>query len=182
MKNTITKTIGMMLAILMLTVFTQISATAQEDIVNEEKSVEQTQEEEDLSLQRRNARALEGVWNHTNTRRNCATGEAIQTFAVMHTYMRGGTMSDWGAGSPPSLRSKGQGIWNYQSRRNYITAFQFFRFNADGTYAGKQVVREQIQLSSSGNSYNATATAQVFDAGGNVIANNCSTGTATRFE
>ena len=181
MKNTILKTIGTMLAILMLTVFTQISASAQEDIVNDEKSAEQTQEE-DLSLQRRNARALEGVWNHTNTRRNCATGEAIQTFAVMHTYMRGGTMSDWGAGTPPSLRSNGQGIWNYQSRRNYTTAFQFFRFNPDGTYAGKQVVREQIQLSPDGNSYNASATAQVFDAGGNVIANNCSTGTATRFE
>lgn len=170
-----------MLAILMLTVFTQISASAQENAVIDEKSVEQTQEE-DSSLKRKNARALEGVWNHTNTRRNCATGEAIQTFAVMHTYMRGGTMSDWGAGTPPSLRSNGQGIWNYQSSRNYTTAFQFFRFNPDGTYAGKQVVREQIQLSSDGKSYTATATAQVFDAGGNVIANNCSTGTATRFE
>jgi len=182
MKNIFLKVIGgAALAILMLVMFAQVQVSAQEDIVNEEKSVEQTQEE-DLSLQRRNARALEGVWNHTNTRRNCATGEAIQTFAVMHTYMRGGTMSDWGAGSPPSLRSNGQGIWNYQSRRHYITAFQFFRFNADGTYAGKQVVREQIQLSRDGNSYNASATAQVFDAGGNVIANNCSTGTATRFE
>ncbi|HEX8247660.1 MAG TPA: hypothetical protein VF599_05795 [Pyrinomonadaceae bacterium] len=183
MKNTILKTINTMLAILLLTVFTQISASAQAeaDIVNDEKSVEQTQAE-DSSLQRRNARALEGVWNHTNTRRNCATGEAIQTFAVMHTYMRGGTMSDWGAGTPPSLRSNGQGIWNYQSQRQYTTAFQFFRFNADGTYAGKQVVREQIQLSPDGNSYTATATAQVFDVNGNVIANNCSTGTATRFE
>ena len=181
MKNTILKTIGTILAILMLTVFTQISVSAQEDIFTEEKSDEQTQVL-DLSVQRRNARALEGVWNHTNTRRNCATGEAIQTFAVMHTYMRGGTMSDWGAGSPPSLRSNGQGIWNYQSRRLYTTAFQFFRFNPDGTYAGKQVVREQIRLSLDGNSYNASATAQVFDAGGNVIANNCSTGIGTRFE
>ena len=182
MKNKMLKTIGTAaLAFLMMVMFAQISASAQEDIVNDEKSVEQTQEE-DLSLQSRNARALEGVWNHTNTRRNCATGEAIQTFAVMHTYMRGGTMSDWGAGNPPSLRSNGQGIWHYESRRLYTTAFQFFRFNADGTFAGKQVVREEIQLSQDGNSYNATATAQVFDSSGNVIANNCSTGTATRFE
>jgi len=181
MKNSMLKTIGMMLAILMLTVFTQISVFAQDEIITEEKSVEQTQEE-DATMRRENTRALEGVWNHTNTRRNCTTGEAIQSFAVMHTYMRGGTMSDWGAGTPPSLRSNGQGIWNYQSQRKYTTAFQFFRFNSDGTYAGKQVVRERIQLSPDGNSYTASATAQVFDAVGNVIANNCSTGTATRFD
>jgi hypothetical protein len=180
MKNTILKTMGTTLAILMLAVFTQISVSAQENIISEEKSVERAQE--NLSLEGGNPRGLEGVWNHTNTRRNCATGDAIQTFAVMHTYMSGGTMSDWGAGNPPSLRSNGQGIWSYQSRGSFSTAFQFFRFNPDGTYAGKQVVREQIELSPDGNSYDATATAQVFDAAGNVIANNCSTGTATRFE
>ena len=185
MKNTILKTIGgAALAILMMTIFAQVrvSAQQQEDLIaSEEKSGEQTSDE-DLATRRNNTRRLEGVWNHTNIRRNCATGDAIQTFAVMHTYMRGGTMSDWGTGSPPSLRSNGQGIWNYQSNRRFTTAFQFFRFNADGTYAGKQVVREQIQLSHDGNSYNASATAQVFDAGGNVIANNCSTGIAVRFE
>ncbi len=181
MRTTQFKTIARAtLAILMLAIFAQSPVFAQ-DQADEQQSEEQTQQEE-LSLQRTNARALEGVWNHTNTRRNCATGEAIQTFAVMHTYMRGGTMSDWGAGMPPSLRSNGQGIWDYQTRRQYTTAFQFFRFNADGTYAGKQVVRERIRLSLDGNSYRASATAQVFDAGGNVIANNCSTGTATRFQ
>lgn len=181
MKNTILKTFGSLtLAILIITAFAQISVSAQEDIITEEKSDEQTQE--DSATQRNNTRALEGVWNHTNTRRNCATGEAIQTFAVMHTYMRGGTMLDYGVGGAPLPRNTGQGIWSYQSGRRYTTAFQFFRFNFDGTYAGKQVVREQIQLSQNGNSYTATATAQVFDAGGNVLANNCSTGTATRFE
>src|SRR5829696_9986936 len=174
MKNTILKTMGTTLAILMLAVFTQISVSAQENIISEEKSVERAQE--NLSLEGGNPRGLEGVWNHTNTRRNCTTGDAIQTFAVMHTYMRGGTMSDWGAGNPPSLRSNGQGIWSYESRGIYTTAFQFFRFNADGTFAGKQVVREQIQLSHDGNSYNASATEQVFDVNGNVIANNCSNG------
>jgi len=180
MRNTILKTISTMLAILMLALFTQTSVSAQENVRSEEKGVERSQE--DLSLQRGNPQALEGVWNHINTRRNCVTGEAIQTFAAMHTFMSGGTMSDWGAGTPPSLRSNGQGIWSYQSLGIFSTAFQFFRFNPDGTYAGKQVVREQIELSPDGNSYESTATAQVIDTIGNVIANNCATGTATRFE
>lgn len=180
MKNTFLKTIGgAALAILMMAMFAPILVFAQ-DNNNEIKSDEQIQE--DLFTQRSNTRKLEGVWNHINTRRNCATGEAIQTFPVMHTYMRGGTMQDYGVGGAPLPRSNGQGVWSYQSQRQHTTAFQFFRFNADGTYAGKQIVREQIQLSHDGNSYTTTATAQVLDVNGNIIANNCATGTATRFQ
>src|SRR5215204_6033970 len=114
MKNTILKTIGTLLAVLVLTVFTQISVSAQDEIFNE-KSDEQTQEE--VSNRNANTRKLEGVWNYINTRRNCVTGEAIQTFAVMHTYMRGGTMIDFGVGGAPLPRNTGQGIWSYLSGR-----------------------------------------------------------------
>ena len=178
MKNTISKTIGMMtLAMLMLTVFTQISVSAQEDTVNEEKGVK-----EDESVRRENTRKLEGVWNISVTGRNCQTGDPIRTFFAMHTYMRGGTMSDFGTGTAPNLRSPGMGIWSYQSRGHYTTAFQFFRYNADGTFAGKQISRAQLQLSQDGNSYTTISTAQVLDVNGNVIQNNCSTAAATRFE
>jgi chromosome condensin MukBEF MukE localization factor len=74
------------------------------------------------------------------------------------------------------------GIWNYESGRRYVTAFQFFRYNADGTLAGKQISRAQLQLSRDGNSYTTTVSAQVFDVNGNVIQNNCSTASATRFQ
>ena len=74
------------------------------------------------------------------------------------------------------------GIWSYQSRERYTTAFQFFRYNADGTLAGKQISRAQLQLSQDGNSYTSVSTSQVLDAGGNVIQNNCSTAAATRFD
>ncbi|MDQ3684724.1 MAG: hypothetical protein M3430_03875 [Acidobacteriota bacterium] len=167
------------MAILMLATFPQISVSAQ-DIISEEKSDEQTQE--DLSARRANTRRLEGVWNLTVTVRNCQTGAAIRTFPAMHTYMRGGTMSDFGVGSAPLPRSSGQGVWSYQSRDHYSAAFQFFRFNADGTYAGRQINRVQIELSRFDDSYTSSATAQTFDVNGNVIANSCFTATATRFE
>jgi len=181
MKNTFLKTIGTMaLAILMLAMFTQISVSAQ-DIINEEKSDEQTQVE-DLAARSRNARALVGVWNLQVTGRNCQTGEVIRTFPSMFTIHRGGTMNEWGSGNAPSTRGLGQGTWSYESRRQYTSAFQFFRFNADGTLAGRQIIRQQIQLSLSGNSFTSAATAQVLDVNGNVIAINCTTGIATRFE
>lgn len=180
MKNTILKTIGLAaLAILMLATFAQISVFAQ-DIITDEKSDEQTQE--NLLGHRADTRRLEGVWNLTVTVRNCQTGAAIRTFPAMHTYMSGGTMSDFGVGSAPLPRSSGQGVWSYQSRGRYSAAFQFFRFNADGTYAGRQINRVQIELSYDGNNYESSATAQTFDVNGNITANSCFTATATRFE
>jgi len=181
MKNTMLKTIGTMaLAILMLTMFTQISVFAQE-LITEETSDEQTQEE-DAATRRSNSRRLEGSWNHQVSRLNCATGAVLGTFQAMFTFNGGGTFWEAGTNTSPTLRSSSHGLWSYDSNRRYTTSFQFFRFNADGTHAGRQIVRQQIRLSNDGNSYTATATAQVLNAAGNVIANNCSAGTATRFE
>ena len=181
MKNTILKTIGMMaLAILMLTVFTQISVFAQ-DIGNNVKDDEQTQEE-DAATRRENSRRLEGSWNHQVRGLNCTTGAVIRTFQVMFTYNRGGTLWEAGTGTDPKLRGPSHGLWSYESNRRYTTRFQFFRFNADGTHAGRQIIRQQIQMSNDGNSYTATAIAQILDVNGNVIQTNCSDGTATRFE
>jgi len=181
MKNTILKTIGTMaLATLMLAMFAQISVSAQEDVVNEQQIEEQTLE--DLSAQGENARRLEGSWNHEGMRLNCQTGAILGTFSAMFTFTHGGTFWESGTQISPALRSPSHGVWSHQNGRRYNTAFQFFRFNADGTLAGKQIVRQQIEVSRSGNSYTATATAQVLDAGGNVIANNCAAGTGTRFE
>jgi hypothetical protein len=180
MKNNFLKTIGTaMSALLMLAAFAQISASAQ-DFVNEEKGAKQTQE--DLLARRQNTRKLEGSWNHTGTRLNCQTGAALGTFSAMFTYNRGGTFWESGTQISPALRSPSHGIWSYDSNGSYTTAFQFFRFNADGTLAGRQIIRQRLELSADGNSYTTTATAQVLDTGGNVIANNCSSGAGTRFE
>jgi hypothetical protein len=180
MKKTWLKTIARTtLAMLMLAVFAQSSAFAQDE-AHEEKSAEQRQA--DSSAQQAKARRLEGVWDVQVTRLNCQTGAVIATVPAMLTYMRGGTMSDWGTGTAPSQRSPGMGVWSYESGRNYTSAFQFFRYNPDGTLAGRQVVRNQIVLSDSGSSFDVTTTAQILDLNGNVIANNCSTGVGTRFE
>lgn len=180
MTNTILKTIGKALtAFLMLAAFTQISVSAQ-DIMSEEKTDAQTQEES--AARRRNARRLEGSWNHTGTRLNCSTGAPTGTFSAMFTFNRGGTFWESGTQISPALRSPSHGVWSYDGGRSYTTSFQFFRFNPDGTLAGRQIVRQQLELSPSGNSYTTTATAQVLDSSGNVIANNCSSGTGTRFE
>ena len=163
MKNTLLRTIGTAaFAILMLTTFVQISVSAQEHY--------------------KGARALEGVWDLTVTRRNCDNGDAIGTFPSMQTFMQGGTMTDWGAGTAPSLRSSGQGFWHHLDGLHFESAFQFFRFNANGTLAGKQINRVQIELSEDGEIYTTNASVTVLDVAGNAIAHNCATAVATRFE
>lgn len=181
MKNTILKTIGkVVMAVLMLAAFTQISVFAQDKAINLEKTDAQTQEE--LTERRQNSRKLEGSWNHTGTRLNCATNAPLGTFSAMFTFNRGGTFWESGTQISPALRSPSHGVWSYEGNRSYATSFQFFRFNADGTLAGRQIIRQQLELSADGNSYTTTATAQVLDTNGTVIANNCSSGTGTRFE
>jgi hypothetical protein len=178
MKNIFSKKIsGAILAILSIAVFSQISVSAQ-DKGSDEESVAQDRG----GLPGNPLKALVGVWDIQVTGRNCQTGDVLRTFSAMQTYMRGGTMSDFGTGNVPSQRSPGMGIWNYESGRRYVTAFQFFRYNADGTLAGKQISRAQLQLSRDGDSYTTTVTAQVLDVNGNVIQNNCSTASATRFQ
>lgn len=130
----------------------------------------------------RHARSLEGVWNLQVTRVNCQTGTVIATFPAMHIYMRGGTMEDFGAQNSPTLRGPGYGTWTYESDGHFSLAFQFFRFNPDGTLAGRNVARQTNALSDDGNSLTQSSVAQALDTSGNVIGTNCASAIGTRFQ
>jgi len=171
MKSTFLRTIcGTLLAFLMSVTLGQISARAQDQPGGQIKNDEQY------------AKNIEGSWDHVTTRLNCQTGAVLGTFQAMFTFSQGGTFWEATTNVAPSLRSVSHGVWERDSPGVYTTAFQFFRFNADGTPAGRQIVRQHIEVSDDGESYTATATAQVLDVAGNVIANNCASGVGTRFD
>lgn len=188
MKNTFLKTIGTMaLAILMSAMFTQISVTAQV-VDNEIKGDAQTQA--DLNKQfgngngngNGNRETLEGSWDSLATFRNCLTGAALSpAFPAMNTFMQGGTMQEFGVASG-LFRSPGHGVWKDEGERNFSRSFQFFRFNTDGTYSEKVIVRSQIQLTLLNNSYEATSRIEFYDTGGNLLRRGCATEAATRFQ
>ncbi len=128
------------------------------------------------------ASAIVGAWNVEISRVNCQTSAVLGKAPAMLSFNRGGTMSDSGTQISPSLRSPSQGAWRYESGRQYTAAFQFFRFNVDGTLAGRQVVRQHIDMTRSTNQLSIFSTAQVLDVNGSVVATICSTAEATRFE
>ena len=177
MKNTILKTIGMTTAaFFVLVLFAPIFVSAQNETKNTDPNLE------NLSTFNESVKKLEGSWNVQSTSRNCQTGEALETSPSMLTFNYGGTMQEIGTRIPPSRRSPGHGVWNQKSARNYTSAFQFFRFNTDGTLAARHIVRQEIELSDSGDEFTSTATSQILDPAGNVISSGCSSGVGTRFE
>ena len=180
MKNTFLKTIGTAaMTILMLAMFAQISVTAQ-DTVKQDQSQERTERE--LFPPLISARTLEGSWSVQVTLQNCQTGEAIRTFLAMNTFMQGGTMQEFSVGAAPLPRGPGHGVWRHNSGTNYTFVFQFFRFNADGTYAGFTKAKRQVKLEFNGNYYTATSTIEVFAPNGIRVATACASEKATRFE
>jgi hypothetical protein len=124
--------------------------------------------------------SLVGVWVTQVTRRNCETGEPIGTSRPQNTFAEGGTLLE--TIGPSLIRSPGNGIWKREHGWNeYSFALRFMRYDAAGVFVGSGVVRAAITLDETGDNYTSTATNDVLDLNGNVIASGCATSVSTRF-
>ena len=126
--------------------------------------------------------SLVGVWVTQVTRRNCETGEPIgATSQSQLTFAKGGTLLE--TVGPSIFRSPGNGIWKRESGWDeYSYALRFMRFDAAGSFVGSGVVRVALTLDETGDHYTSTATNDVLDVNGNVIASGCATSVSTRFQ
>ncbi len=169
MKKQILKAIGgASLVIVILALFSQVWVSAQ-DSDNE-------------LLPNGNERSLVGSWDVQVSIRDCQTGAVFVSFPAMITYNQGGTMQETANDAAPLLRLPGHGVWNRQNGQHYSSTFQFFRFNPDGTFAGRNIIRSSVSLGLSGNRYTTTDTVKVLAANGDLITTACATSTATRFQ
>ncbi len=170
---------GVALALVLAFTLTQTWVSAQED-AQEREGVELPDESHGERSVR--ARRIEGVWDARVTIRRCDTGDPIINLRAMNMFIRGGTLTETGAGASPTLRGPGLGTWQHLGGRHYISVFRFFRFNPDGSFAGTQKVTRTIDLSRDANEFTATASFEVFDANDGFIRAGCATETATRLE
>src|SRR6267142_402119 len=127
-------------------------------------------------------RSLVGVWLTQVTRRNCDTGEPIAaTNRIQVTFAEGGTFLE--TIGPSIFRSPGNGIWKREHGWNeYSFAQRFMRFDVAVSFIGSGVVRAILTLDETGEHYTSTATNDVLDVNGNVIASGCATSVSTRFQ
>jgi len=171
MKNTFIKKIGAALAILMLTMFSQVWIFGQE-----------VEEKQSMNLSSSRQRTIEGAWRNQITPVDCQTGVPSLPFTIqgLLTYHRGGTMSE--THSAPGARSPGHGVWSRRNGNSYKGSFVLLQLNPDGTFNGRVEITQNIHLDSSGDIFNDNATFKIFDANDNLIASGCATVRATRFE
>jgi hypothetical protein len=127
--------------------------------------------------------SLIGVWTMEVTLRNCATGDplpGIAPFPALNTFHKGGTLTEFGARFSPATRGVGQGDWKRTGRATFSSHFFFYRFDAGGLHVGGQDVRRTIRLSDDGAWLTSTATVEITDVNGVVIARGCATEDGSR--
>src|SRR5919109_603669 len=114
------------------------------------------------------ARKLVGTWRTELTVFDCQTGEPTgATAQILETYLPGGSMLQ--SSSTNVFRTPGYGIWKHMTERNFIATLIFFRFNTDGTQAGRREATLNIQLGEDANEFTATEVVETFDVNGNLI-------------
>ena len=123
---------------------------------------------------------IEGVWEAVVTQHDCTTNATIATFKGAQVLHRGGTLDDTGAGAPSS-RGPGIGLWSKNADGTYAVKFRYYRFNADGTLAGSNVVTSTRTLSADANGYTGVTRNEVRDVTGATLTTVCVNDVATRF-
>jgi hypothetical protein len=121
---------------------------------------------------------IEGVWSAQVTIRDCSSGSTVRTFRGLQMFGHGGQLTATNNG-PTVMQGPSLGVWQKGSGSGQYTAtFRFFRYNADGTFAGSQRVTRTIQLS--GDQFTSTISAQVLDPNDQVLQTICGTEASSR--
>lgn len=79
---------------------------------------------------------LIGVWDSQVTLTDC-TGHTLVSFEALEMFHTGGTLTSTD-NTPPGRQGPGFGTWKRLRTLSYAAPFQFFNFNADGSFAGVQ--------------------------------------------
>lgn len=120
--------------------------------------------------------SIVGAWKIEFTVRfdgpDCATTApvpfGVNPFPSLNTFHEGGTMSETGSRSPPSLRSPGHGIWKRSGRNKFEALYTFQGFDANGFLASNMDIRSEIQLSPDGGTFTGVSKLARSDLSGNI--------------
>lgn len=120
---------------------------------------------------------LQGLWNVNVAVRNCETGEIIRNLRALNLFVHDGSMTET---STNILRGTSVGTWRHVQGDTYMSMFEFFRFNPDGTFASTARVTRTIELSEDGTRFTSTGTVEDFNAQNVRVSVGCSTEIAAR--
>src|SRR5438094_3151160 len=124
---------------------------------------------------------LQGTWEMQITLTDCA-GHVIRSFPSLIEYAAGGTVVESNGGTPQALKTPGEGVWRHTTNNNYAFRFKFFTFNSLNVFTGWTIIAGETTVDETGDANAGTATIQVYDPNGNLIATVCAKTAGTRFE
>jgi hypothetical protein len=124
---------------------------------------------------------IQGTWNMLVTFVDCTTADPLGGTGVsLVSFAQGGVITELARGSAPSSRHPGLGVWRHVQGREYAGAFKFFRYNPDGTFAGRVVVNQNITYEPD-DTLSIAALADFYDAAGTLLMTRCVSTIGTRF-
>src|SRR5438876_1498095 len=124
---------------------------------------------------------LQGTWEMQITLTDCA-GHVIRSFPSLIEYAAGGIVVESNGGTPQALKTPGEGVWRHTTDNSYAFRFKFFTFNSLNVFTGWTIISGETTVDETGDANAGTATIQVYDPNGNLIATACAEVSGTRFE
>ena len=128
---------------------------------------------------------IKGVWQVSRQGVNCDDPNQLRgsPFPAIMTFHRDGTVT--GAAKSPvtgPFDTPEYGLWQREpGSQNYSFREMNYRYDGNGTFIGSLVLTGDLDLTDA-NSFTYSATIQIFDANGNLIATLCGRAIGTRFE
>ena len=115
---------------------------------------------------------LQGTWEMQLRRTDCA-GHVIGTAQSIAMFMAGGTMMESQAPRPQAQKTPGEGVWNHTTDSNYAFRFKYFTFDVQNVFTGWTIISGELTVDGTGDANTGSATIQVYDTSGNLIATGC---------
>jgi len=120
---------------------------------------------------------MTGVWDVSVTVKNCQTGALIRTVRSLQMFLRDGSFTET---ANTASRGISVGTWTHAEGQTYQASYSFFRYNADGTFAGVAKSADTINLSNNAAAFSASGTIQDYDANNVLISKACFTHAVNR--
>jgi hypothetical protein len=124
---------------------------------------------------------LQGTWEMQITLTDCA-GHVIRSLPSLIEFVAGGTVVESNGGTPQALKTPGEGVWRHITDHNYAFRFKFFTFNAQNVFTGWTIIAGETTVDRTGDANTGSATVEVYDPNGVLVASLCAETVGTRFE
>ena len=124
---------------------------------------------------------LQGTWEMQITLTDCA-GHVIRSFPSLIEFAAGGTVVESNGGTPQALKTPGEGVWRHTTDNNYAFRIKFFTFSPQNVFTGWTIISGETTVDETGDANTGSATVEVYDPNGVLVATACASTVGTRFE